>query len=73
MNGLGTLPRGAPMYEAFYGFAQPPFTLAPDPKFLYLSETHDDAIRQLLQAIRRKAATSRGSSPNVLSAAVSDD
>jgi general secretion pathway protein A len=42
------------MYEEFYGFAQSPFTLAPDPRFLYLSGTHDDALRQLLQAIRRK-------------------
>ena len=42
------------MYEDFYGFAQSPFTLAPDPRFLYLSATHDEAIRQLLQAIRRR-------------------
>jgi general secretion pathway protein A len=44
----------APMYEQFYGFVQPPFTLAPDPRFLYRSESHDDAINLLLQAIRRK-------------------
>jgi general secretion pathway protein A len=42
------------MYEEFYGFVQPPFTLAPDPRFLYRSESHDEAITQLLQAIRRK-------------------
>jgi general secretion pathway protein A len=42
------------MYEEFYGFVQSPFTLAPDPRFLYLSESHDEAIRLLLQAIRRK-------------------
>jgi general secretion pathway protein A len=46
--------RDPPMYEEFYGFAQPPFTLAPDPRFLYLSATHDEAIRLLLQAIRRR-------------------
>src|SRR5688572_16818569 len=42
------------MYEEFYGFVQSPFTLAPDPRFFYLSESHDEAIRQLLQSIRRK-------------------
>jgi general secretion pathway protein A len=42
------------MYEEFYGFVQPPFTLAPDPRFLYRSESHDEAITGLLQAIRRK-------------------
>ena len=42
------------MYEEFYGFVQPPFTLAPDPRFLYRSESHDEAITGLLQAIRRR-------------------
>jgi general secretion pathway protein A len=42
------------MYEDFYGFGQSPFSLAPDPRFLYLSESHDDAIRDILQAIRRR-------------------
>jgi general secretion pathway protein A len=42
------------MYEEFYGFVQPPFTLAPDPRFLYLSDSHEEAIRLLLQSIRRK-------------------
>jgi general secretion pathway protein A len=42
------------MYEEFYGFVQSPFTLAPDPRFFYLSESHDEASRLLLQSIRRK-------------------
>ena len=46
--------RDPPMYEQFYGLVQPPFTLTPDPRFLYRSESHDEAITQLLQAIRRK-------------------
>lgn len=33
---------------------QSPFTLAPDPRFLYPSPTHDEALHLLLQAIRRK-------------------
>ncbi len=42
------------MYEEFYGFVQSPFTLAPDPRFLYLSESHEEALRLLLQSIRRR-------------------
>jgi general secretion pathway protein A len=42
------------MYEEFYGFGQSPFSLAPDPRFLYRSETHDEALRDILQAIRRR-------------------
>ena len=41
---------GAPTqtYEEYYGLTQSPFSLAPDPHFLYLSESHEEAIRQLL-------------------------
>ena len=46
--------RGAQQYEEFYGFAQSPFTLAPDPRFLYPSPSHEEAIRQLLQTIKRR-------------------
>jgi len=40
-------------YEEHYGLTQSPFSLAPDPHFLYLSESHEEAIRQLLDAARR--------------------
>jgi general secretion pathway protein A len=46
--------RETPQYEEFYGFVQSPFTLAPDPRFLYLSSSHDAALQLLLQAINRK-------------------
>jgi len=42
------------MYEDYYGFVQPPFSLTPDPRFLYRSESHDVALQQVWQAIRRK-------------------
>jgi general secretion pathway protein A len=48
--------RDSPAYEEFYGFVQSPFTLAPDPRFLYLSESHAEALRQLRQSLRRKEA-----------------
>jgi type II secretory pathway predicted ATPase ExeA len=41
-------------YEEYYGFVQPPFSLTPDPRFLYRSESHDVALQQVWQAIRRK-------------------
>src|SRR5919106_1728501 len=42
------------MYDEYYGFVQPPFSLTPDPRFLYRSESHDVALQQVWQAIRRK-------------------
>ena len=42
------------MYEQYYGFVQPPFTLTPDPRFLYRSESHEEAISLLIHSIRRK-------------------
>jgi type II secretory pathway predicted ATPase ExeA len=35
------------MYEAFYGFREKPFTLIPDPEFLYLSRGHRTALNLL--------------------------
>jgi len=46
--------REATQYEDFYGFVQSPFTLAPDPRFLYPSHSHEAALKQVLQAITRK-------------------
>lgn len=45
---------GSTSYEEFYGFVQPPFTLTPDPRFLYRSGSHEEAITLLLQALRRR-------------------
>jgi general secretion pathway protein A len=42
------------MYEDYYGFARAPFNLTPDPRFLYRSASHDLALQQVWQAIRRK-------------------
>jgi type II secretory pathway predicted ATPase ExeA len=42
------------MYEDYYGFKEKPFSLTPDPKFLYLSESHRSAFDLLQYAIRRR-------------------
>ena len=35
------------MYEPFYGLAEKPFNLTPDPKYLYLSQRHTEAFAHL--------------------------
>jgi type II secretory pathway predicted ATPase ExeA len=42
------------MYEDYYGFTEKPFSLTPDPKYLYRSETHANAFELLQYAIRRR-------------------
>jgi len=42
------------MYEAFYGFKEKPFTLTPDPKYLYPSRAHREALDHLLYGIRER-------------------
>jgi len=42
------------MYESFYGFAEKPFSLTPDPKYLYRSESHANAFELLQYAIDRR-------------------
>jgi general secretion pathway protein A len=55
LSGTGPLQsRDAFVYESFYGLSQSPFTLTPDPRFLYHSESHDEAVRRILQSLRRR-------------------
>lgn len=35
------------MYESYYGFSEKPFSLLPDPRFLYLGSKHDTALNLL--------------------------
>ncbi len=42
------------MYEAFYNFRERPFNLTPDPKYLFLSERHREALAHLLYGIRQR-------------------
>jgi type II secretory pathway predicted ATPase ExeA len=35
------------MYETFYGFKEKPFSLTPDPAFLYMSQQHETALTML--------------------------
>ena len=42
------------MYETYYGFTEKPFSLTPDPKYLFKSASHASAFELLQYAIRRR-------------------
>jgi len=42
------------MYEEYYGFTEKPFSLTPDPKYLFKSASHANAFELLHYAIRRR-------------------
>lgn len=42
------------MYQSFYGLAEMPFNITPDPKFLYLSPTHQEALQHLLYGLQER-------------------
>jgi len=42
------------MYQSFYGFTEMPFHITPDPKFLYLSPTHLEALQHLKYGVTEK-------------------
>lgn len=42
------------MYEDYYRFHRRPFSPTPDPEFLYKSDSHQQALEQLLRGIRRR-------------------
>src|SRR4051812_22467757 len=42
------------MYEDYYGFTEKPFSLTPDPRYLFKSESHANALELLHYAVRRR-------------------
>jgi len=42
------------MYEAFFGLREPAFSLTPDPRFLWLSETHEEGLGALCYGIESR-------------------
>jgi len=43
------------MYIEFYRLTEPPFSVTPNPKFLYMTEQHRTALNHLLFGIRQRA------------------
>jgi type II secretory pathway predicted ATPase ExeA len=46
------------MYETFYGLTEKPFSIQPDPEFLYLSQRHKLAYTMLIYSIENRAGFS---------------
>ena len=42
------------MYTKFFNLKEEPFNLTPDPKFLYLSQSHKEALVRLVYGIRKR-------------------
>ena len=40
------------MYARHFGLSQPPFSIAPDPRYLFMSERHREALAHLLYGVR---------------------
>jgi general secretion pathway protein A len=42
------------MYKAFFGFAQNPFNMSPDPAFLFRSAQHEEALANLIYGVQSR-------------------
>src|SRR5713101_2144523 len=45
---------GSDMYLTFYGLTDRPFNTTPDPRFLYMSPGHREALAQLLYGVQER-------------------
>lgn len=43
---------GKPLYARFFGLKRAPFSIAPDPRYLYMSERHREALAHLLYGLK---------------------
>jgi len=43
------------MYEDFYALREPPFSITPDPRFLYFSHRHREAYERVLYGLTRRS------------------
>jgi type II secretory pathway predicted ATPase ExeA len=42
------------MYEHFFGFSQRPFNVTPDPRFLFMTDSHQEALASLVYGIQER-------------------
>jgi len=45
------------MYASFFGLSRPPFSIAPDPRSLFMSNRHREALAHLLYGVRGGGGT----------------
>lgn len=43
------------LYQVYYGFKEQPFSLLPDPSFLYLGQKHSNAFAMLEYGLMNRA------------------
>lgn len=55
-HGRGGQTARMPMYNDFYRFSREPFNITPDPAFLYLSPTHQEALASIVYGIENRKA-----------------
>jgi len=46
----------SPMYREYFGLAESPFSIAPDPRYLYMSERHREALAHLVYGLNSDGA-----------------
>ena len=66
------------MYEKYWGLTEKPFENTPDPKFMYYSKKHEEALTRLLYAIREEKGAAMltgeyGSGKTLLSRIIIDE
>lgn len=49
-----TAQRGKKMYETYYGLNSKPFSKTPDPRFLFYSKAHEEALARLQHGVEEK-------------------
>src|SRR5438876_4731474 len=49
--GAKGLPRRSAMYAAHFGLTEPPFSITPDPRYVYMSDRHREALAHLLYGV----------------------
>ena len=52
--GLKCQPGNAAMYCTFFGLQEKPFSITPDPRYLFLSQSHQEALGHLLYGIEER-------------------
>jgi len=40
------------MYKTYFGFTEKPFTIAPNPQYLFMSARHQEALAHMLYAMQ---------------------
>ena len=66
------------MYEKYWGLAEKPFENTPDPRFMYYSKEHEEALAKLLYAIKEEKGAAMligepGSGKTLLSRVIIDE